>query len=85
VVGSSKYGRCNFGKKCRNLLFVSGMHGRGIVCVAQSRCQSADYNGPMPPICSSENGNGHSGLPTARGIVAARRQKKAPAGACERR
>jgi hypothetical protein len=37
VVGSSKYGRCNFGKKCRNLLFVSGMHGRGIVCVAQSR------------------------------------------------
>ena len=36
-VGSSKYGRCNFGKKCRNLLFVSGMHGWGIVCVAQAR------------------------------------------------
>ena len=29
-VGAGEYRRCDFGKKCRNLLFVSGVHGREI-------------------------------------------------------
>jgi hypothetical protein len=29
-LGAGKYRRCDFGKKCSDLLFVSGMHGREI-------------------------------------------------------
>jgi hypothetical protein len=36
-LGSGEYGGGNFGKKCRDLRFVSGVHGREIRWVARMR------------------------------------------------